>query len=255
MTKQPRRVMVATPTYTGEVAHECAISMQLATVHCLVNNVLLDWIFAAGFSLVQAGRNWLNQEFISRREFDLLLWLDADLGFDPKAVMALIRTMDAKKIDALCGIYPAKHPTAPFFPFKACGPVVGGLQEVSKVPGGFLMLTRRAVETVSAACPSYEIDHAGEKRMSAHVFEVIVKDGRMWGEDFILSERLINAGFKIYAYTDIGFAHIGRKAWNANLSKTLAEEAAKGVEGEHSPERWKKHAEAPTALPKPTESK
>jgi hypothetical protein len=218
--------------------------MQLATMHCLVNGVALDWIFAAGFSLIGHGRNWLHAEFLARKEYSHCLWLDADLGFDPKAIMKMYN----RNLDAVAGVYVAKHPTTPYFPYKACGPVVDGLQEVSKVPGGFLMLSRRAAEAMSAGCPAYEINHADVKRLSPQVFEVLVRNGTMHGEDFVACERITGAGIKIYVETDVNFTHIGRKAWTANLAQVLAAEEAVGAEGEGHPERWRKHSEAPKAL-------
>ena len=88
--KLAARVMVATPTYTGDVVHECAMSMQIATVHCLMRGVALDWVFAAGCSLVQLARDWLHAEFLERTECSHLLWLDADLSFMPDAIMRMM---------------------------------------------------------------------------------------------------------------------------------------------------------------------
>jgi len=110
------------------------------------------------------------------------------------------------------------------------------------------MLSRRAVEAVAALCPAYEIEHAGQKRMSPHVFEVGVRNGMMHGEDFVMNERLAAAGIPVYAETDINLTPLGRKAWNANLAQTLAAETAAGADGENSPARWAVHAEAPKAL-------
>jgi hypothetical protein len=239
------RVMVATPTYTGAVAHECAQSMTIAAVHCATKGIILEWVFAAGFSLVQNGRNWLNAEFLDRPEFTHLLWLDDDLNFAPGAIVTLL----ARNLDAVGGVYTTKHPTAAIFPYQAKGPVVDGLQEVLRLPGGFLLVSRRAAEAVAAACGNwYELEHDGKKRMSPHVFEVIVKDEKMWGEDFVYCERLMHAGFKVYVETNLPFGHIGRYSWNANLGRVLAEESAKGVEGEADPARWAKHEAAPKAL-------
>ena len=240
------RIFVATPTYSGAVVHECAHAMQVATMHCLTKGIVLDWFFAAGFSLVQNGRCWLNAEFLERPEFTHILWLDDDLGFAPDAIFRLLE----HGLDTVGGVYSTKHPTTPTFPYQACGPVQpNGLQEVLKLPGGFLLANRRAAEAVAVACPNwYELEHDGKTRMSPHVFDVIVKDGKMWGEDFIFCERLIQAGIKVYADVDLSFSHIGRNAWNANLARTLAEETEKGVEGEADPARWAKHEEAPKAL-------
>src|SRR6266702_5886560 len=99
------RIFVATPTYSGNVAHECAMSMQIATIHCLLRGVVLDWQFAAGFSIIQHGRNWLNAEFLARPECTHVLWLDDDIGFDPDAITKMLHSMESKNLDSVGGVY------------------------------------------------------------------------------------------------------------------------------------------------------
>lgn len=246
-------VMVATPCYSGSVAHECAQAMQLATMHCLTQGVVLDWQIAAGFSLVQAGRNWLNAQFLRDKQYTHVLWLDDDLFFAPDAVMKLIE----RRLNAVGGCYSTKHPVKPIFPYQASGPVVDGLQPVTKLPGGFLLLARVAVEAANAGLERYEMEHDSKTESVPNLFDphilgddydVIVRDNRLHGEDFVYCERLVKAGVAVYVETDIDFGHIGRNIWKANLAQVLAKEAEAGVEGEASPERWKAHEEAPQAL-------
>lgn len=238
------RIMVASPSYTGTVVNECAAAMQLATLHCFTKGVLLDWVFAAGFSLVQLGRCWLNAEFLRRKEFTHLLWLDDDLFFSPDAIMKLFD----RHLNAIGGCYSTKHPTKPIFPYQACGPAVDGLQQVIKLPGGFLLLSRSAVEAVAAICEEIEIEHDGNIELCPYVFDLIVKNKKVFGEDFVYCERLVQAGVKVYVETDIQFSHIGRNSWTANLAKTLAEEAEQGIEGAGTPAMWEKFEKMPKAL-------
>lgn len=236
-----RRVLVCTPTHSGDVVHECALSMQLATIHCLLRGVLLEWTFAAGFSLIQHGRNWLHQEFLSREDCHYLLWLDADVAFDPDAVVKMMHSLETHGLDAVAGVYTTKHPRSPIFPYESLGPAVDNLQPARKVPGGFLLMSRSAAEAVTANCERYLLEHNGETRESAHVFEVPLVDSqehpgkkKLLGEDFVLSKRLLDAGKKLYVQTDINFMHLGRHAWRGNLANTLAAEAAAGVTGQGS---------------------
>lgn len=231
------QVFVATPTYSGQVTAECASSMQIATLHCFTRGIVLDWQFAPGFSLVQHGRNWLNSEFLSRADYTHLLWLDDDVAFEPDAIAKMIE----RDKDAVAGVYTTKHPKNPSFPYEALGPVNDGLQEARKVPGGFLLLKRKVVETISDLCDVYMLTHNGVTRKAAHMFDVLMIDSdnfpgekELLGEDFVLCYRLIEYGYKIFVETDINFAHYGRFAWLGNLAETLKKEAEAGITGQGS---------------------
>jgi hypothetical protein len=213
--------MVATPTYSGAIAFECAQSMQVATVLCLARGVLLDWVFVNGFSLIQCARDYLTAEFLSRPEFTHLLWLDDDLGFDPDAIGKLI---DSDR-DAVGGVYPVKNDSSDRFLYQPLGPAVGNLQPVARLPGGFVLVKRPAVEAVARRCEHYQVPFGDETRMTPHVFDVVLIDDPanpgtkiLQGEDYLFCQRLGEAGFALYARTDIHFSHIGRHAWSGRLS-------------------------------------
>lgn len=216
--------MVATPTYSGAVAFECALSMQVATVLCLARGVLLEWVPVNGFSLVQCARDWLTAEFLSRPEFTHLLWLDDDLGFDPDAILKLLDS----NLDVVGGVYPVKCDAGDQFTYIPSGDTVGYLQPVDRLPGGFLLVKRHVVETVAARCEHYQQHYkpsSNETRRTAHVFDVVLIDDPanpgtkiLIGEDYLFCRRLLEAGFPLYARTDIRFSHIGRHAWSGRLS-------------------------------------
>lgn len=231
------RVMVATPTYTGDVVHECAMSMQIATVHCLMRGVALDWVFAAGCSLVQLARDWLHAEFLARTECTHLLWLDADLSFMPDAIMRML----CRNLDVVAGVYTTKSPTNPVFPYESLGPSKDGLQLARKIPGGFILVKRAVAQAVAESCETYLLTHNEQTRESAHIFEVPLIESEkdptkkvMLGEDYVYCHHLQTLGYRIAVETDIGFAHVGRNAWHGNLAKTLEDEAARGFSGQGS---------------------
>ena len=243
--KGPRaRIFVATPCYTGKVDHEVAVSMQVATMVCMVKAVILDWVGAGGFSLVQYARNWLSMEFLERKECTHILWLDDDVCFEPDAIMKLLN----RNVDAIGGCYMNKHPTKSTFLYQSLGPEVDGLQEASKLPGGFLLLTHQVMQTLADKAVWYELEHAGKTRSSPHIFELVMQDlpdgkKQLIGEDYIFSQKVLQAGFKMYVETNIGFTHFGRKGWSGNLHQTLEREAAANVGGQGVPESWKLNQE------------
>lgn len=215
------RIMVATPTYSGAIAFECALSMHAATVLCLARGVLLNWVFVNGFSLVQCARDWLTAEFLSRPEFTHLLWLDDDLGFDPDAIVKLFES----DLDVVGGVYPVKNAASDRFQYVPSGDAVGNLRPVARLPGGFLLVKRHAVEAVARRCEYYQVPFGDETRSTPHVFDVLLIDDPanpgikiLLGEDYLFCQRLAEAGFALYARTDIHFSHIGRHAWSGRLS-------------------------------------
>src|SRR5277367_73604 len=97
----PHRIMICTPTHSGNISHEMAQVVQLATVACLLQGVMLDWRFVSGNSLVQTARNWLAAEFLSSPEFTHLLWWDDDIAPDPEGVLKLLESDK----DVVAGVY------------------------------------------------------------------------------------------------------------------------------------------------------
>src|SRR5690606_33321512 len=129
------RIMVATPTYTGELTHRYVDSLMAATVYCLYHKVELELRIVAGASLIQYARNQLVREFLEDESFTHLMWIDADVGFDPRAIVKLL---DHDK-DVVGGVYPMK--CIPLeWPYEAMpGEQSTELHRAKIMPGGFLL--------------------------------------------------------------------------------------------------------------------
>ena len=237
--KPKAHIVSCTPTYTGQVESDFANALAVASTHLALRGILLNPRFAPGFSLVEYARNWLVAEFLSIKDATHLLWIDADLFFQPDAVYKLFE----RKLDVVCGVYTTKsdEPGKCIYPYTALGPVEGGLQEAERAPGGFMLMARAAVERVCQDCEWMEIEHQGEKRNSPRFFDLVMRDGKLYGEDYIACARMRAAGFKIYVETDISFKHWGRKAWPSNLARTLEQEAQAGFEGQGTQAAWSKN--------------
>jgi hypothetical protein len=223
------RVMVATPCYTGYVAYECAESMRQATVWCAQQGVVLDWQFVICCSVIQHARNWLTAVFLENKEYSHLLWLDADEGFEPNAIMKLIDS----GLDVIGGVYPQKYdqPTQ----FIPMGPEVEGpIQRMRLLQGGFLMLRRHVMEELASRSETFGMSVGGEWRLCPHVFDLVITvdpfnpkypDGKVLaGEDYILSCKLVEAGYELYARTDIQFVHVGRHRWSGSAARRRRQE-------------------------------
>lgn len=228
------RVMVAVPCYSGYCAIELAMSLQNALLHCLQHDVIFEVVTVTGASLVQLGRNWLVAEFLERKHFTHLLWLDDDLAFSPDGIIALL---DADK-DCVGGVYLAKHAQKPFFAYKASGARQGQLQPASRLPIGFTLVKRHVVEDVASKCETFMYEHDGKNRATPHVFDIAIVPNEhapgncLLGEDFLFCKRVIDAGHEVWVHGGIVFSHFGRHAWTGRLAQTWADEAKAGIKGE-----------------------
>ncbi len=235
---QPRRakacVMVGTPIYTGLVQHQYLTSYLQTFTDCMRADIVIAPEFSVGFSLVQYARNWLIYTFLKEPRYTHLMWIDADLGWDPTALRRLV---EANK-DIIGGSYTTKHPTKPVYPFVGCGPVVDGIQEVSALPGGFLLMSRKVVQALWDNAEACVMEHGGEEHEIRHVCDLEMttvdqEDGtykrRAMGEDYVMQARARALGFKMYLLTDIEFVHVGQFEYPANVAKSYAYEQEQGL--------------------------
>lgn len=224
------RIMIATPTYDATVHWRYAESLMTAVLLCAQHGVELELEMAARFTLIQYARNYLAQRFLDEPRYTHILWLDGDLGFDPRGVLKLLS--HAK--DVVAGVYPVKSDPA-WFPFEPTGRTEGGLLEARMVPTGFLLVSRRAMEALAETAPTYMHLHEGRELATKHIFdlELAERGGKsiLLGEDVVLSHKLRRAGFDLWVDPDIGFKHCGLKEWGGHLGRELERWAKQGIEG------------------------
>jgi hypothetical protein len=98
-------VFVATPMYGGMCTG--FFTQSLLTMSKVMSDNDIDMTFQAMFneSLIQRGRNALAHNFMKNKDLTHLLFIDADIRFNPQDIIAMI---DADK-DIICGIYPKKE--------------------------------------------------------------------------------------------------------------------------------------------------
>ena len=104
-----RKIFVATPMYggmcTGQFTKSCT---DLAKMGAL-NGIEIEFFSLFNESLITRARNYCVDEFLRREEFTHLMFIDADIGFNPKDVIDLAILSDPESdYDILCGPYPKK---------------------------------------------------------------------------------------------------------------------------------------------------
>jgi len=205
-----RKIMVATPMYGGMCAGTYTKSCTDLVKVCANHGVQVDFYYLFNESLITRARNYLVDEFM-RSDHTHLMFIDADIGFDPMDVLALAALADEKEDrEIVCGPYPKKaiswekikravdkgfadndpNTLERYVGDYVFNPAGGGNEirldqpvEVLEGGTGFMMITRSAFEKFAKAYPQYMYmpDHVrtknfdGSREIMAY-FDALIDD-------------------------------------------------------------------------------
>jgi len=220
-----KKVMIGTPTISGNVwanyQHSLIESMVLAAKHGWVTQTNL----MSGNSLINSARAIICQDFMDS-DCDCLFFIDSDLQWDPEGFVRLIEA----PVDVIGGAYPIKKDGPVEFHIKVNGkaPKSDGrpiLVETTKIGGGFVKITREAIKRMQQAYPDVKAKYRG--RDIYMLWDPLIVDGNVCGEDYSFCERWTRIQGKIYVWPDIDFGHYGMKSWHGNFLKDVLEKEMK----------------------------
>jgi hypothetical protein len=229
------KLVVATPCYGGMVTQRymqctCALLIETAQIGLRVQLELLG-----RESLITRGRNALVAKFLDDPEATHLLFIDADIGFEPRQVLRML-TFDH---DVVAGMYPLKDilwnaaavdrarggETLDHAAMRFVGVALEGSERETEngfVTGsyagaGFLMISRRVFEKMRTSYPhlQYKAAHtAVDPSLSTNqyaFFDCIIDEvsGEYLSEDYAFCQRWRALGGKIWLDTQGVLAHIG----------------------------------------------
>ena len=104
-----RKLFVATPMYGGQCAGMFAKSCADLSAICTQYGIPLQFYYLFNESLIPRARNYCCDEFM-RSEAQHMMFIDADIGFNPQDVIALmaLQANEEDKYDIIGGPYPKK---------------------------------------------------------------------------------------------------------------------------------------------------
>lgn len=196
-----------------------------------VNGYKPDIRLACGGSLLVHDRNRILTEFMDS-DADYLLCLDSDLGWNPAAVLRLLKA--DKEFSGGC--YPARVGGGFHFRpiFNDNGSIVQdketGLLKMGYIPAGFMLLKRSAIEKMQRhfSHTYYKPkDSRNPDKGGYMLFALEVYEGEFWGEDYVFCRRAGEAGVDIWVDPMIEFNHAGIQGRLIDALTTNPEEAAK----------------------------
>jgi hypothetical protein len=238
------QLVVATPCFGGQISVLFAASLfKLQRLLRDYRDLNLKVLFKDGDALITRARASLISQFLDDPTATHLLFIDADIGFEPEQVLRLI----ACGADMCAAVYPIKridwdkvkttiqdgraNPAAAalkyVFEVDDPGAVVekGGLIKVRYAGTGFLMIRRGALEKMCAHYPQlrYRRDHSVDAASASDnrfaLFEcMIADDGTYLSEDFAFCKRWTDIGGEIWADLDSKLRHVGPMTFSGDLA-------------------------------------
>jgi hypothetical protein len=201
-----RSVMILTPAYGGMVTAGFHRSLLTSTIELLADGIALESEILENQSLLPLARNTLLNEAYKRKPDDII-WIDTDMVWEPDTLRQLLKH-DVDVVGSACR---KKIPDNVQFNFqlfkeKSFEPDEKGLIEVRRLGTGFLRMSRKAYTHLWENDKKYEVQGV----MGSNVFEIGIWQGReLLSEDFIVCEKLIERGFKIFMDPNLTVGHIG----------------------------------------------
>jgi hypothetical protein len=227
----------------------------LALQHaCRENGIGLNWFLGSGDALITRARASLVTCFLDLPEAEAthLLFIDADISFDPKQVLRLIEF----GADVSAGCYPVKNiewnkmgrtllekrPPSAGLTYvlgleDPARPLIrDGFAKVRRVGNGFLMISRTALERLCEANPHLRYKNVGlegdPQRDSPNrfaLFECMIdpETGTYLSEDFAFCQRWTDLGGEIWLDLESQLTHVGPMRFVGDVSTQFGRSATR----------------------------
>jgi hypothetical protein len=146
---------------------------------------------------------------------DAVVWIDSDISWDPNDFLKLI----SSEHDVIGGTYRKKQNQEEYVAsFNELSE--GSVSEVKSLGLGFLKMSNKAINLVWSLSKKYNADYEAFR----DVFEMEIKNGQIYTEDTLLSDKLRRLGINTYLDKTITCAHIGKthyvgdfNEWSKNI--------------------------------------
>jgi hypothetical protein len=206
------RVHICMPCYGGMLTE--STFMSYIKWSNAARQLGLDWTMETmtNESLISRARNTLTAKFLHNKESTHLMFIDADIGWEPWHLLVMLN----RDVDVIGGLYPMKS-----LPVKWCvngfegaeeGPE--GLQEVSKTGTGFMLIKRHVFEKLNAhpATKPFMNDIGLPAELNPYMktyFDTAVRENRYYSEDWTFCENWRDLGGRVWVDKRVLLRHTG----------------------------------------------
>lgn len=201
------KIFVAIPAYDGKLAVETARSLLNEQMAATMAGDEISVAFLPGCSLITQARNQLACDFLDS-DAERLVFVDSDVAWSLGELLKIARA----PVDVAGGAYRYKsedenYPVIWLEGDELWADQDTGLLEVKSLPGGFLSISRSALERLKSAFSGRGYGFMG--RDYHGFFHAPIHEGVMYGEDaaFCLDWRAI--GGRVWLNPELHLTHVG----------------------------------------------
>jgi hypothetical protein len=200
-------------------------------------------------SLITRARNSLVQDFLKFPEATHLMFIDADVGFNPHDIASMVE----KDVDIICGLYPKKEINWPRVSQAVRDGVpddqlknhigafvvnlvdgqsvtvnINEISEISNGGTGFMLIKREVFLDLADKVPSYKRDMysatevVDEPEWIKEFFTTSIDEdtgGRLLSEDYHFCKLARKNGYKIYMAPWVHLTHTGTYIFDGTLQR------------------------------------
>lgn len=239
------KLFLSTPCYGGLCLERYMHSLIKLQIRLMQEGIQLMIDTTENESLVHRARNVSIGRFMQKTDADFFMFIDADIDFDPEAVVRLIRS----EHDVSVAVYPKKvvmwdqakeavknndeRDMALISSSLVVNigaqkrSVVNGFVEVLDGPTGFMMISRKALEKMHEHYgPTLNCKNDHQNRdfdEYCAVFDCMIDPDtkRYLSEDYAFCRRWQQIGGKIYADCSTTLGHVGNLPFSGCLNHRL----------------------------------
>jgi len=218
------RVHICMPCYGGMLTESTFMSFIKWSNTC--RQLGLDWTIETmtNESLISRARNTLVAKFLNNPDSTHLMFIDADIGWEPWHLLVLLN----RDVDVIGGLYPMKSLPVKWvvngFEGAETGP--DGLQEVSKTGTGFMLVKRHVFEKLNEhpAVKPFANDIGLPKELDQHLktyYDTAVRENRYYSEDWTFCENWRDMGGKVWVDKRVTLKHTGTYVFDQATQEPL----------------------------------
>jgi len=232
-------IFFATPCYGGQITDQYFLSMFRLTQELIKYNINFRITTLRNESLVPRARNILNAMFLEAKECTHLMFIDADIEFEPESIIRML-AMDK---DLITGAYPKKTlPVDYAINLKFADEertqvkVDMGAVEVLDASTGFWLMKREVVDRMIEGYPElfYLNDSSIDPKFNEYCYSFFdtihdPDDNRYLSEDYTFCRRWQKIGGQIWLDPNTKLNHVGSYTFEGNVNKIFNWEAVGGT--------------------------
>ena len=175
-------------------------------------------------SLISRARNTLVAKFLSNPTSTHLMFIDADIGWEPWHLLVMLN----RDVDVIGGLYPMKTLPIKWVVNGFDGAEIGpdGLQEVSKTGTGFMLVKRHVFDKLNdhPAVKPFNNDIGLPKELDQYLrtyYDTAVRENRYYSEDWTFCENWRDLGGKVWVDKRVLLRHTGTYVFDFNAQEPL----------------------------------